>query len=775
MVGRCLYTHLRSATSETIMRFSGLFLLAIGAFGATSPAPQISVPIRFEPNRGQMSTTSKDPVLWMARGLDYAFLFSPESSVLRVGSHAFRMRFRNANPAAPFEGQGRMNGTTQYLTADFQASLPNYPKLRRNGIYPGIDVVYYGNASQLEYDFEAAPGADPSLIRFRFEGLDSVRMSDTGDLLLALGTETIVQRAPVVYQVAPDGKRITVKASYRASKEGWISFALGKYDPTLSLVIDPEIVYSKYLFGTKLDTAIAVAHDNNGFLYIAGNTLSSDFSIQGASYAEVNTGGQDIWLMKINTKAEPDGQVIYGSYFGGGGSETLKAMAVDPETGYVYLTGVTTSTNLPTKNAYRTVNNTNDVFVVVLDPSVHGPDGLIYSTYFGSTATDDVRAIATRNGKAYITGHTSTSDFPVVNAFQSTLLAGADIFVSVFDPSASGTASLAISTFINAAANDYARTIAVDEAGKVYIAGVTYSPDLPKTPDAYETEYFGGGEIFLLKMDLEEKQVLYGTYFGGSNLEEAKKILIEPSGRIVMTGFTMSPDLPITQNAYQPFLNGTSNAFLAVFDLSKPNRDGLVYSTYFGAEKAEVAYDVARDIEGKYYFVGYTLSRNLPVTNDAWNMVTANGGTDAFFAVIDPSAPAINSLIYSTYITSKGTQIAYGVDVDLNNTAYVVGTATSGIFPPGQAAREMKPGNTDGFLAALQFPPPPQELIDQILEARKEALEAKQAAGDSQESTSQTVDGSSTEMQARDPGATDPQTTSDGNEASASGDTVPHE
>jgi hypothetical protein len=706
------------------MRFAGLysavFLAALSTLQATPTTPTISVPIRFEQNRGQVQTTAKEPVEWVARGVDYSYLFTRSAAVLHFDKHSYRMHFSGANGNSHMEGIGPVAGTTKYVTPAFHGVLNGYQRLVRKDLYPGVDVVYYGNGNRLEYDFEVAPGADPSKIRFRFEGTGSVRLNEKGDLILGSDEQTLTQRAPVVYQQMPDGQRRSVSGEYKMDKNGWITVSLGNYNRSAKLIIDPDLIYTSYLFGTKTDSAIAVAHDNQGFVYVAGNTLSTDFTVTDAHYA-IATGGQDVWFSKMNPKATDGNFTIYTTYYGGGGTDTLRAMAVDPVTGKVYLTGITTSTNLPLLNAYQTSNTGTDLFVAAFDPTQAGTTGLLYATLLGGIGNEDVRSIAEKDGKAYILGNTSASTYPVVNAFASSPEAGSDIILSVIDTTQTGTASLAYSTYFTGVHDDYARSLAVDSTGIVYIAGLTYSPDIPVTQDGFQTAYNNGGEIFVFKFDITHNTVLWGTYLGGSGLDDPKKMIVEPSGRIALTGFTMSTDFPITQNAYQSLMiqDDPANAFLAILDPSVQGQDSLVYSTYFGGGEAEVAYDLARDIEGKYYLGGYTYSGRatspapLPISNDALNQVSSEGAADGFFAVIDTTT-GINGLVYSTYITSKGNQIVYGLDVDIQNTAYVVGTATSDIFPAGQAAKQTKKGNIDGFFAAFQFTPPPQELIDKL-------------------------------------------------------------
>jgi hypothetical protein len=372
-------------------------------------------------------------------------------------------------------------------------------------------------------------------------------------------------------------------------------------------------------------------------------------------------------------------------------------MTVDAK-GVMYMTGATASTNFPTTSgAYKTSNASDThAFVSVLDPSQEGSAGLIYSSYFGGTGKrDEADAIALSGGKVYIAGFTNSPDLPVVAPIQTNYVNNYDAFVAAFDPTQGGSASLVLSTYFGGSLLDAAHAVAVDSAGRVYIAGVTYS--------TYQAAYAGEGDAFLTVMDFTAGTLVYSTYFGGTSPDDIKKILIDPSGRVAMTGYTGSSDFPITQNAYQARFGGNGNAILTILDITKAGQ-GLVYSSYFGGSGGEVAYDLTRDGAGRYYLGGYTVSSDLPVAGSPLNGATAGAGVDGFLAVIDPAAPPLgsNALVYSTYITGQGFQVVYGLDVDASSV-YVAGFTTADIFPSG-AAQNSHPGKYDGFLLVLTLP-----------------------------------------------------------------------
>jgi hypothetical protein len=241
---------------------------------------------------------------------------------------------------------------------------------------------------------------------------------------------------------------------------------------------------------------------------------------------------------------------------------------------------------------------------------------------------------------------------------------------------------------------DFGRSIAVDAKGQIYVAGFTLSGDFPINGNSYNPNYSGGGDAFIAQLDPTSATLVYSTFFGGSGTEDAKKLLLQPDGHsVAIAGYTMSPNLPVTANAFQRVFGSinnidpntgfyeASNAFVAIVDLTAPPSQALKYSTYFGGSGGEVAYDLRRDTKGRFYLSGYTMSTNLPITSNAFYSKSMGVGYDGFVAVIDPTVAGPKGLVYSTYITSPGLQVVYGVDVDANGVIYVTGTATSNIFP----------------------------------------------------------------------------------------------
>ena len=701
------------------MRVVSTFLFACSVAGpalmAAAPAGELlpKAPVRFEPNHGQFhSPKGARPVLWGAQGLGYSMGLTQDATLFRWGSQAVSMRLKGQNPAAPFEPSSPLAAPTNYFTPGFRGAVSNYARLRRRQVYPGIDLVYYGNGDNLEYDFEIAAGADPSRIRMHFDGAAPLRLSAQGDLLIGPDGHAVMQRVPVVYQKNAAGGRVAVAAAYRIEGRRDVTIALARYDAAAPLVIDPTITFEAYLFGSNGDTSIVVTHDSQGFVYLAGNTQSVDFGIDPNGYQASQGGIQNAWFMKLNPAATSANQVVvYSSLYGGSGIDTLTSMTFDAN-GYIYVAGYTTSTNLVITNGSQTLNmgGVTDGFVAAFDPAVTGTAGLLYSTYFGGTGIDQILGITVSGGIIYLTGATNSTNLPVVAALTAASNSGFDAFIAEIDITQSGSATLILSTYFGGSGDDYGRTILVDAAGNVYISGLTSSTNFPVSPNAYQSTFSGQGDGFLSVFSPGVQQGGYSTYLGGTGVDDIRKMVFDAQGRVAVTGYTSSVDFPITQNAEQPFLGaaGAVNAFLAVLDLTQQPAQQLAYSTYFGGSFAEVANDLKIDSGGSYYFGGYSLSLDMPVTLNAFNPVPASGGgLNGFVAVINPALTPFNALRYASYVTGRpvpglltgpGSQEVNGVDVDAKGAIYVTGWASGDIFPPGDVAHVTGPGNPDGFI-----------------------------------------------------------------------------
>jgi len=683
------------------MRFAVSLVFLCSMTFAQSPKDILAgLPLRFEQDAKNR---------WVTRGPGYVVGFEANRATLVAGRRAVRLSFEGAANQGSLTGNDALTAPANYFTPQGYRSSKMFTRLERSSLYPGIGVVYYGQAGLLEYDFNLAPHADASQIRMRFEGADSLVLNEKGEIVLGVGKDTMTQKLPVVYQRRESGELVNVEAAYVLRKDGAVGVRLGAYDPNQAVVIDPQLTYSTFLGASGADLAFAIARDSKNNIYISGTTFSSDLPFGPISYNFIFVDNSKLaFIQKLNPSLPPNNVLVYTTFFGGPGTQTLAALAVD-DSGKAYITGNTNAVGLPVSTVNTPYKTTLDAafphpYVAVIDTTINGSGGLLYSTFLGGIGQEQSSGIATLNGKVYVTGFSIGDDFPVVGAFQATRAGGYDGFISILDPTQSGTNSLTYSTYFGGSGNDIARSIAVDTAGAVYVSGYTFSSNFPTTGGAFDTTYGGGGDAFLFKLNTASNTLAYSTLIGGTLFEEAKRVILIPGGQVALAGYTLSDDYIVTQNAYQPVLTSFSgNATLTVLNPKGQGPADLVYSTFLGGSGGEVAYDLRRDAAGKFYLCGYTLSSDFPVTNGALSPVLdPNGGYAGFVSIIDPAALPNQALVYSSYITGPGSQIAYGVEVDTTGIVYVTGFATADIFPPGAAVHTTGDANYDPFLLGFR-------------------------------------------------------------------------
>jgi hypothetical protein len=703
------------------MRFGFLTSLFLLAIPAAAGAPASS----FSPDPQALEVFAKAPLRfeavgqerWLARGLGFGVAITGDGAVLGLGREALRLLFPGSAAHARLRGEKKSKTPNNYFLRDRFRSADVFLRVRRAGLYPGVDVVYYGQGSGLEYDFELAPGADPSLIRMRFDGATSVRLSADGSLVLAVGGREIIQKPPVTYQRLLSGEVLAVASSYYPEDDGSYSIRLGAYDASEALVIDPQVLFTAYLSGSGAEEPLSISRDQNGSIYVVGKTFSNDFPLTGPAYTDFNlTPNEHIFTTKLNPLSTGDDVIPYSGFFGGDFGDIIRAAVVDAN-GVLFMTGITDDFFFPvTPNAYRDNNgNVRRSFLSALDTRIPGKAGLVYSTFFGGGELgEEPTAIALKNGIAYITGFSNNDNYPVKNPIQEKRAGNFDAWVAEFDITKSKADSLVNSTYLGGASIDIPRSITVDDQGRVYVAGYTHSTDLKVTPNALRASYSGQRDAFLARLDLSAARIDYLTYFGTPQIEEAWKVLIDPAGRVAIGGFTLSSDFPVTADAMQPVAGGGGDAFLTILDLNTadPART-IVYSTYYGGSGGEVINDMRVGPSGAYYFCGYTLSRDLPV-RDAYKSVSAEQSTDGFIAVVDPSAAPADALVFSTYMTGGGAQIARAIEVDPSGNVYATGFTLGNVFLPGQAT----PSHGESNVFFLVFKPEPPAVV------RRGSLEA---------------------------------------------------
>src|SRR6266404_5176357 len=529
------------------------------------------LPISFEANLGQ--TDSK--VKFVSRGNASTLFLTSNGAVLAVKSASkgsanqgtrstskprvgvMRMNMVGANSAPEITGLGRLSGNRNYFRGNdpskWQSNIPTYARVEYRELYPGVNLVYYGNEQQLEYDFQVAPGGNPGNIRMAFEGIRKIKINADGDVILQTAAADVRMKKPAVYQ-EENGTRQSIAGRYVVGGKRQVAFEVGIYDKSKALVIDPVLTYSTFLGGGNYDSGRSIAIDSSGNAYITGQTSSFNFPVTINAYNTTYANGNDVFVTKLN----PDGSsLVYSTYLGGNSEDYGYGIAVD-SSGNAYVTGMTTSTAYPTTpGAYQTTlqggtYNGGDAFVTKLNA-----DGtaLVYSTYLGGMNAEQANSIAIDSaGNAYVAGFTSSGNFPTTpGAFQTTISTGTSTDAFVTKLNNTGTA-LVYSTFLGGTGVDQATAIKVDSFGSAYITGMTTSSDFDVTPGAYQTSYGGPsggyygdyGDAFVTKFDPAGASLIYSTYLGGTGNDAGFGLDLAGSGEAYVAGYTGSGDFPTT-------------------------------------------------------------------------------------------------------------------------------------------------------------------------------------------------------------------------------------
>ena len=708
------------------------------------------LPMSFEANRGQTDRRVK----FVARGAGYSLYLNGEEAVLALraregeAANVVRMQLQGRRKEAEGTGIDVLPGTANYFvgnrTSSWRTAIPTYAKVQFASVYPGIDLVYYGNQGQLEYDFVVMPHADARLIQLHFAGARGLTINAAGDLLIATPDGEIAFHRPVVYQKT-EGKRTEVGGRFVLSEGSDVSFATGEYDHTRPLVIDPQLVYSTFVGGDSGQGIEAIAVDPAGNAYVTGTTVVSNYPVtSGALQAtdpDVN-GQPTVFVAKINASGTA---LVYSTYLGGSGQpfngpfgteilfvscgndpngfgyhnscgDYAGGIAVD-SAGNAYLTGNTFSTDFPvTAGAFQPTNHAAtsnpNAFVTKLNPT---GTALVYSTYLGGSggalgAGDWGTSIAVdRAGEAYVGGYAFSWDFPVTAGAFQTVNDGfpADEtapFVSKLN--ATGTA-LVYSTFIGGGGyeppfNRFTQGIptegvnglAIDPEGNAYVTGVVYSfGSFPVTPGAFQTTFnvecfdedCGSPGAFVSKLNSTGTALVYSTFLVGTNNGSSigNAIAVDKAGSAYVAG-NAGGDFPVTPGAFETSGGGPF--------LTKLNPDGsqLVYSTFFKAGASGIAVDAAGDA-----FIAGGTGPGLPTTPGAFQ-TTLNGSTNAFLTEFDPTG---SSLVYSTYLGGSKGAIAAGLALGSDGAVYLAGSAGSD-FPVTPGALQTT-GNGGGFVTKL--------------------------------------------------------------------------
>jgi beta-propeller repeat-containing protein/uncharacterized protein DUF11 len=710
------------------------------------------LPLIFEPNQGQ----SDPEVKFLAHGGGYSLFLTANEAVLTVRhakaarhslpqSSVVRMSLEGANANSVLSGSDQLPGRSNYFIgndpAKWQTDVPQFARVRYRGVYPGIDLVYYGKQGALEYDFEVAPGSDSGQVVLRFQGADRLSVDGAGDLLLAVGDGHLTLKAPRVYQRF-EGQERAVDGRFVLRGRDRVGFALGAYDQRRALIIDPVLTYSTYLGGsgdeactvilgvvTGVSGCPAVAVDTSLNAYIAGSTMSTNFPAAGAPFQAGLEGTANVFVAKFNNTANT---LLFSTYLGGNTVDTTAGLAVDAASN-VIVAGNTTSSNFPTNGtnaAFQSsrVSANNHAFLSKLDSAGHT---LLYSTYLSGSGVDTATGVALDpGGNAYVTGTTTSTEvetgFPsTLGAFQISSKAANQFFLTKVSPSLSGVASVPYSTYFGGSTPSTGETmgggVAVDTNSNVYITGGTNFTDMPVL-NAFQATLAGGLDVFVASLNpaaVTGTQLLYSTYLGGTGDDIGFGVAVDSALNAYVTGSTTSTDFPAAgTGVFQPSPGGGRDAFLAKLGALGTNGINvgtvpLNYFTYLGGSADDVGLGIVVDNSGQAVggsqgarITGWTQSANFPNVN---NPVQAGFGGifDAFVARIDTTATTSNAPgHYATFLGGNNADFGTGIAVDVQGASYVAGETKSANLlieapPQNPSFQPNLNGGSDAFLSKL--------------------------------------------------------------------------
>jgi hypothetical protein len=690
--------------------------------GATAAAGQPAqaygqLPLIFEANQGQTAAQ----VNYLSHGQGYTLFLTPTQAVLALsqgsgdggqgsGENVVQMGLVDANPSAQTEGLDRQAGVSNYLLGNdpsqWITNVAHYGRVEYQNVYPGIDVVYYGNnQTQLEYDFDVAPGGSPAAIQLAFQGAQGLTVDGQGDLVLHTAGANVTEQAPVAYQMI-DGVRQAVAVQFALEGNGQVGFQVGAYDPRQALVIDPVLSYSTYLGGSTgtagTQEGAAIAVDSAGNAYVTGVTPSTSFPTTPGAFQVTDpegSGYEGAFVTKLNASGTG---LVYSTYLGGSsGDVSATGIAVD-SAGNAYVTGYTNSPDFPTTaGAYQTTNRgmygSNNAFVTELNAS---SSGLVYSTFlggdsgYGEAGTMGTGIAVDSGGNAYVTGYTLSTDFPTTaGAPQTTSGGGFDGFVAKLN---AGGAALVYGTYLGGSGRAEPSGIAVDGAGNAYVTGWTMSSNFPTTAGAFQTTFAGSENAFVTELNASGTAWVYSTYLGGSGSDSGAGIAVDGAGDAYVTGQTSSANFPTTPGAFQMTIAGNQQNNTFVTKLN-PSGTGLVYSTFLGTSNGiGSGGGIALDGAGDAYVTGETSSTHFPTTPGA---VQTTGGGNTFDAVVTELNTSGSALVYSTYLGGSGGDVGYGIAVDSAGNFYVTGRTSAGFPTTAGAFQTTSVASEEAFVA----------------------------------------------------------------------------
>jgi hypothetical protein len=593
------------------------------------------------------------------------------------------MQFLNANPNPQTVSDEPQGYYENYYLAHCHDGITahTFKKITYKNIYPNIDLVLTCNTNGLEYSFVVYPGGDVKDIQIQWNGANI--LGDLGDEMpVYIYSNSIGYIQESGLRSYLKGTNQAIETRYSSLADNQYGFDVGGYNKTGILVIDPTLVWATYFGGSYNDYATAVHADLSGNAIITGRTERTTGIATSGAYQTSSPGYMTTYLAKFSN----NGALLWASYFAP--SSIGNGVSTD-SSGNIYLTGNTLINGLSTSGAYQTdFKGYSDAYLAKFS----GSGSLVWATYFGGSSKEEGHSVCVdHSGNILMAGIAVSSAGIATSGASQTSFGGGfgDAFIAKFN----NNGKIIWSTYFGGNGYESGNGITIDANDNVYLAGNTNSSSGIITKSAYQSDYAGDTDAFLVKYNPLGK-LLWSTYYGGSGEDNATGVSYHPLSGVFIAGYTMSTSKIASSGAYQSSsTGGWYNSFLARFDTS----GNLNWSTYIRGTNA--AFGLCTDRYGDVYVAGSTQFSSGLATQGAYQS-TFGGYFDAFLVKIKKSGtPAI-----ATYFGGSNIDIAFGVSADLSGNVFIAGrsSSTSNIATSG-AYQTSFGADKASFLAKFNF------------------------------------------------------------------------
>ena len=601
-----------------------------------------------------------------------------KSTDIKKRLYRLEMEFTGMNKNIKIRKEFAVEQQYNYYTPEYPNGISPkaYKKITIEDIYEGIDLVYYEKDGKMKYDFIVKAGADAGKIKMMYKGAGSVYIDKDGSVIVTTPMGEIREEKPYTYS-RNSGKEI--ESGYEV-KDNLVQFYIAEYDKSEAIIIDPFRLWATYYGGSAWDEGLNICTDNTGNLYVTGRTKSTNFPTQtltGAYNQNTLGGNDDVFILKFNSS----GARMWATYYGGSSNERGYSICTD-NSGALYVTGFTQSTNFPTQTlagAYNqtTLGGNDDVFILKFNSS----GARLWATYYGGNNEEYGYNICTDNtGDLYVTGRTKSTNFPtqtLTGAYNQTYGGGGDVFILKFNSSG----ARLWATYYGGSVGEIGRSICTDNSGNLYVTGYTLSSNFPTQTlsGAYNQTYGGGNktDVFILKFNSSGAR-LWATYYGGSGTDQGWSSCTDNSGNLYVTGGVfVSTNFPTQtlSGAYNQTYGGWYDAFILKFNSS----GARLWATYYGGSNNDRGHSICTDNSNNLYVTGNTESTNFPTQTlaGAYNQIAVGGSRDAFILKFNSSG----ARLWATYYGGQNIEYGTGICTDNSDNLYVTGWTWSTDFP----------------------------------------------------------------------------------------------